>query len=114
MGQRAVCTAATLGDVAITLGICGIGALSTGRLQWGLEKKWNVYATAALLGAACAAAIEWRALAFGRWSYTDQMPIVLFVGVGLWPLLQLTLLVPIALWIAAWWTLRSRRLMETS
>lgn len=101
-----VCTVATLGDVAITLGIYGIGALASGQPRWGLENRWNIYATAALLGAACAMAIEWRALALGRWTYTDRMPIV--VGVGLWPLLQLTLLVPAALWIAAWSTRRTR------
>lgn len=101
-----ICTVATLGDAAITLGICGVGAIATRRLRWGLEGGWNVYLTAALLGGACAAAIEWRALAFGRWSYSDRMPIVAVLGVGLWPLLQLVLLVPAAVWIAAW---RARR-----
>lgn len=103
-----ICTVATLGDATITLGIYGVGALATGRLRWGLEKAWNVYATAALLGGACATAIEWRALAFGRWSYSDRMPIVPVLGVGLCPLLQLILLVPAAMWLAAWRTRRSR------
>lgn len=43
--------------------------------------------------------MEWRALATGRWSYTDGMPILPVLGVGLWPVLQLTLLTPIALGI---------------
>ncbi len=98
--------ACTLGDAAITLGIYGVGALAAGRLRWGLTRRWNVYLTAALLGAACAASIEWRALAFERWTYTDRMPIVPALGIRLWPFLQLTLLVPAALWIAAWWTHR--------
>lgn len=101
-----ICTVATLGDAVITLGIYGIVAIATRRLRWGLEGSWNVYATAALLGAAGAAAIEWRALALGRWSYSDRMPVVPILGVGLWPLLQLILLVPAAIWIAAWWTRR--------
>ncbi len=102
-----ICTVATLGDAAITLGIYGLGAIATRRLRWGLEGGWNVYLTAALLGGACAAAIEWRALAFGRWSYSDRMPVVPVLNVGLWPFLQLTLLVPASMWVAAWWT-RSR------
>lgn len=103
-----VCTVATVGDVAITISIYGIGALASGRLRWGLEKKWNIYATAAVLGGAWAMAIEWRAIAFGRWTYSDRMPVMPFLGVGLWPLLQLTLLVPAAFWIAACSSLRSR------
>ncbi len=100
------CTVATVGDGVITLAIYGVGALATRRLRWGLEGGWNVYATAALLGGAWAAAIKWRALAFGRWSYTDRMPIVPVLDIGLWPLLQLTVLVPLALWIATTWTRR--------
>jgi hypothetical protein len=71
-----------------------------------MSGRWNVYATAALLGGACAAAYEWRALVTGRWFYAERMPVVPLLGVGLWPLLQLTLLVPLALWGAAWWSRR--------
>lgn len=93
----------SLGDVAITLGIYGIAALAAGRLDWAATGKWNVYATAALLGGASATAYEWKALGAGWWSYSERMPVVQVLGVGLWPLLQLTLLVPAALWLAVWW-----------
>lgn len=94
------CTRASLGDVALTLAVCGIGALISGRWLWAAQGTWNVYAGAALLGAILGAATECRLLASGRWSYTGRMPVVPVLGVGLWPLLQLTLLTPIALWIA--------------
>jgi hypothetical protein len=100
------CTVATLGDVAMTFAVYGIGALAAGRLRWGIAARWNVYATATLLGGACAVAVEYYALASGRWSYTDRMPIVPLLGVGLWPLLQLALLVPLAIFLAAWWAAR--------
>lgn len=100
------CTAAAAGDVVITLAIYAVAALAAGSLRWPLENRWNVYAAATLLGAAWATAVEWRALAFGRWSYADQMPVVPTLGVGLWPFLQLTLLVPAALWMASRWPLR--------
>lgn len=92
----------SLGDVAISLGVYGIAALATGRLGWGAAGTWNVYATAALLGAASATAYEWKALGAGWWSYSELMPVVPLLGVGLWPLLQLTLLVPAALRFAVW------------
>jgi hypothetical protein len=98
------CTVATLGDVVITLAVYGVGALAAGQIRWGMTGRWNVYAAAAILGAVCAAAFEWFSLATGRWSYTDHMLVVPVLRVGLWPLLQLTLLIPAALWIAWWWT----------
>lgn len=97
------CTVATLGDAAVTLGIWGVGSLAAGRLRGGWGGRWNVLATGALSGALMAAAIEWTALGSGRWSYTERMPIVPVLGVGLWPLLQLTLLVPAAIWLAGRW-----------
>lgn len=104
-----LCALASLGDLLVTLGICGVGSLAAGRLDWGRAGRWNVYATAALLGGACATAIEWKALAAGYWSYTSRMPLVPLLGVGLSPLLQLTLLVPAALGVATWWDRRYRR-----
>lgn len=96
-----------LGDVAITLGVYGIAALADGRLSWGMSGGWHVYTTAALLGGASATAYEWIALAQGWWSYSDLMPVVPVLGVGLWPLLQLTLLIPAAVRCAVWWAGRS-------
>jgi hypothetical protein len=97
----------TLGDAVVTFAVYGVGALAAGQFRWGTTGRWNVYATAALLGGACAVVVEWKALASGWWSYADVMPIVPVLGVGLWPLLQLTLLVPLALWLAAAWSRRA-------
>jgi hypothetical protein len=47
---------------------------------------------AAAVGALGAVGLEWYALASGRWSYNERMPIVPLVNVGLWPVLQMTLL----------------------
>ncbi len=97
------CTLAALGDVAIILAVYGAGALATGDVRWGLSGRWSVYTSAALLGGACAVALEWRAFATGRWSYTDAMPVIPLLGVGLWPVLQLTVLTPTAFGIARYW-----------
>lgn len=98
------CTVATLGDVVITLAIYGIAALAAGNVRWGLAGGWNVYATTMLLGGVSAASFEWFSLATNRWNYNDYMPIVPLLKVGLWPLLQLTVLVPLSFWIAHWLT----------
>jgi hypothetical protein len=59
------CAGASLGDTALTLLVYGIIALAARRLDWPMEAKWYAYAAAALLGAACAVAFEWKALAEG-------------------------------------------------
>jgi hypothetical protein len=94
----------SLGDVALTFAVYGVCALAAGR--WRLARTWNEYAAAVLLGGACAVAYEWKALASSWWSYSSRMPVVPLLGVGLWPVLQLALLVPLAFWLAAWWSSR--------
>ena len=107
MSTLSPCTGAAVGDVGIVLGIYAACALAVGDLGWGLRGRWNIYATAAVLGLACAALVEHAALAAGRWSYTESMPVVPVLGAGLWPLLQMTLLPPLTVWIAQWWAGRS-------
>jgi hypothetical protein len=100
------CTRAAVGDVGIILGIYAMGALAAGDLGWGLRGRWNIYTTVAVLGLAYAALVEHAALATGRWSYTERMPIVSMLGAGLWPLLQMTLLPPLTFLFARWWACR--------
>lgn len=100
------CSRAAAGDVSIILGIYASGALAAGDPGWGLSGRWNIYATAAVLGLAYAVLVEHAALAAGRWMYTERMPVVPLFGAGLWPLLQMTLLPPLTFWIARRWTCR--------
>lgn len=102
-----LCTKAAVGDVGIILGIYAAGALAAGNLVWGLRGRLNIYATVAVLGLAYAALVEHAALAVGRWSYTERMPVVSVLGAGLLPLLQMTLLPPTTFWISRWWAGRS-------
>jgi hypothetical protein len=55
-------------------------------------------------GLSYATLVEHAALAAGRWSYSHRMPVVSVLSAGLWPLLQMTLLPPLAFWFARWWT----------
>jgi len=104
----APCSLASLGDVLMTLAVYGIGALAAGQRRWGTTGTWYSFAAAAILGAILAVAYEWYSQWIGRWSYSDQMPILPVLNVGLWPVLQLVVLVPAALWIARWATQRKR------
>ena len=99
------CTAAAAADAGLALMICG-AAMLLGRLL-----RLPVLLSSAFLGALAAVSIERLELARGSWSYSEAMPVVPVVGIGLWPLLQLTLLVPVAIGLARWWT--SRRTSQT-
>jgi hypothetical protein len=101
------CTRAAVGDVGIILGIYAVGALAAGDPGWGLSGRWNIYATAAVLGLAYAMLVEHAALSAGRWTYTERMPVVSVLGAGLWPLLQMTLLPPLTFLFARRWACRS-------
>lgn len=94
------CTIATVGDMGLSLGIYGVAALAAGSLRWGMTGGYNVYLASAVLGAMSATAVEWWAVINDRWTYSPAMPVLPLTGVGLWPFLQLTILVPLALWIA--------------
>lgn len=102
-----VCTRAAVGDVGILLGIYAAVALAAGDPGWGLRGRWNHYATAAVLGLATAVLVEHAALAAGRWSYTERMPVVPLLDAGLWPLLQMLLLPPLTFLFARWWACRN-------
>ena len=97
------CTRAAVGDVGITLGLYAGGMLATGDPGWGLRSRWNIYATVAVMGLAYAALVEHAAMAAGRWSYTERMPVVPWLDAGLWPLLQMTLLPSLTFLFARWW-----------
>ena len=87
------CTLATVIDAAVTIGIYGL----LHRIN--LSNPFLFYLLAALFGAVCATFFEWFAFRFELWKYNTAMPIVPIIGVGLLPFVQLTLLVPLAIWL---------------
>jgi hypothetical protein len=101
------CTQAAAGDVGIILGIYLTGAVIAGGLRWGLRCRSSMFAITAVVGLAYAVLVENLGLAAGRWSYTEHMPVVPVFGVGLWPLLQMTLLPPLVFVFAKWWVARN-------
>jgi len=59
----------------------------------------KIYFSAAVLGAMCAIVFELFALRFGLWTYSERMIVLPFIKVGWLPFIQLTLLVPLAIWL---------------
>jgi hypothetical protein len=87
------CTLASVVDALVTVGIY---VLLT-KIE--MKKRIAFYSSAAALGALCAVVFERFAFAFGLWSYNETMPVVPALGVGILPLAQLALLVPLSIWL---------------
>lgn len=63
------------------------------------ELNWKLFLAAAVLGALSAVFFEQTAFIFELWSYDEEMPVLPVIGTGLLPLVQLTILVPLAIWL---------------
>lgn len=89
------CTLASVGDAIVTVAIyVFLNSLIK-------PNGAKFYLGASVLGALGAVGFEWLALYFGLWSYGEQMIVLPVLGVGLLPFVQLTLLVPLAIWMTS-------------
>lgn len=95
------CFVASLG--VIVLGIAGSGWLLFRRADWFVRPGIAGYLLMTAIGVAVAVLIERRAIATGRWVYTDRMPIMPIVNVGLVPVLQMITLPPFMFSVAGRW-----------
>jgi hypothetical protein len=90
-----LCTRSAAADVAL-LALCFvIAALVARHSVWPLRPTLKAMATFFALCLLATVAIERWAIATGRWSYNDTMPMIL--GVGVLPLLQWTLIPALSL-----------------
>lgn len=96
-------SAAILGDVAITLGVCFLSYLVAGRRRL-IPPDRRGWLALSGTGFVAGVVSEWVARALGHWSYTSLMPTlsVLGVAVGLVPIAQITLLPALGLRLATW------------
>jgi hypothetical protein len=89
----------TLGDILIAATSLVLVLVIFGDESWPAQRSsyWRVAALATLGGVAYTTYSEWRhAVVLHHWRYSARMPLVPIVGVGLFPLLQWTLIPPLA------------------
>ena len=90
---------ATAGDALYTVFGAALIGVYFRNPSWLASPTRKQYLAAALSGFCIAVFVEWKAIALHRWSYTDAMPIIPVLNVGLSPLLQMILLVPLTCYI---------------
>lgn len=91
---------ATIGDVLYTLfALLIILFIKKTRDITRLDKKDYIFLT--ILGFAIALFVEYKAMILKKWSYADLMPIIPILKVGLSPIIQMALILPLSFWITA-------------
>lgn len=92
---------ATLGDVAITILLYIIIALSSRRFSW-ITHKWDLKEITIMILYSLFVSFyfESSALYTGRWSYARTMPLFFNTNIGLIPVLQLLILLPLTFFIS--------------
>lgn len=88
---------ATIGDVFYTLLAILTIAVVRRSTRWFCDMRPRDYVTLAAVGLAIAIFVEGKAFVYGRWEYTDAMPMVWIFGLS--PLLQMTVLLPLSVYI---------------
>ena len=86
------CFKASIGDANIILFIFILGRVLFRDWEWVQELNGIKLVYLFLTGATIAILIETHALSTGRWRYSQIMPILLFIEVGLVPVIQLIIL----------------------
>jgi len=90
------CFVASLGDGVIVLLILAVGWISFQRWDWFQRPGVAGYLVMAAAGLVLAVLVEWVAVPIlGRWQYTDTMPTLPRVRIGLVPIAQMIFLPPL-------------------
>jgi len=95
------CFRATIGDAIIIFLFYEFYSFWYKNRDWIARMKIGQIVALMVIGAVLAVFMEWGALASGRWSYGEFMPVIPILGVGLLPVFQMVLLPPITFYVVA-------------
>ena len=100
-GNAPVYVLATFGDVLYTLGAFALVCAIKKTYDWVRDATASDYLVLVSLGFLIALFVEYKGLALDRWQYLPQMPIIPVLKVGLSPILEMSLLLPLSVFLAA-------------
>ncbi len=91
-----ICLIGAAGDVVITFLVLGVLLLG----KKGAVQTVADFMALAVIGFIVAVVIEHQALLIGMWHYSSAMPIIPWLNVGLTPIMQMTILLPLSFYLA--------------
>jgi len=107
------CFATSLGDGSMVLLIVAAGWITLKRLDWFERPGIAGYVVMLIAGLLLAVLVEWLGLhVLRRWQYSERMPLLRGLGVGIAPIAQMLCLPPLIFRIAA--VIRSKRKLKSS
>ena len=92
---------ATIGDVLYTLGAFALVSGFKGSFDWLRDATRQDYMMLVTLGFLMALFVEYKGLALQRWHYVPDMPLIPILNVGLSPIVQMALLLPLTFFIVS-------------
>lgn len=99
-----MCAQATLGDGVLVAAVAIAGTLLYRDRRWFVPPSLPRYVVAVVVGVALQIAVEWvMVYRLGRWGYASDQPILPIVGLGILPVLQPIVLLPLTFWLTARW-----------
>lgn len=92
---------ASLKDAAMVIVLYFLTAVVVRNMQWGRHMGRRGLIPFLIAGFLWAVAVEYYQVQIAHsWSYNATMPLLPFLGVGLWPVLQLIVLPPLAVFLS--------------
>lgn len=99
-----MCAQATLGDGVLVAAVAIAGTLLYGDRRWFVPPAPLRYVVAVVVGGALQIAVEWvMVYRLNRWGYASGQPILPVVGLGILPVLQPIVLLPLTFGLTARW-----------
>ena len=105
----AKCFRASLGDAGIVVALWVLGVYIFESPDWFRCADAKLIAGLSLVGGLISVGLELVALSGGRWAYGSAMPVIPGLGIGVAPVLQMALLPPLILRLAASRVVRAAR-----
>lgn len=96
-----ICLMGTFGDVLITLMVFIFIVVIKKDAFWIAKQNGGDYIASAFLGLLIAIGIEQNALLLEKWVYSSVMPLLPYLQVGLTPVLQMVILLPLSFYLTA-------------
>jgi hypothetical protein len=94
------CFVASVGDGVMVLLIVSAGWLTFRRWDWFVRPSLPGYVVMTLSGFILAVLVEWVAVhILNRWQYTENMPRLPGIDIGLIPIAQMLIVPPLIFWI---------------
>jgi hypothetical protein len=104
LAATAICALATLGDGVLVTLVATAGAVLYRDARWFVPPSVSRFGVVVAVGVVLQIAVEWVMVhGFDRWGYTPSQPVLPVVRIGILPVLQPIVLLPLVFWLTAHW-----------